>query len=78
MSKDVWVELDDAGMQAFLKGPEVQSVLVSYASQVKDRAGDGYDIHIGRYRANVSVVTATEGSEQDNLDNNTLLKAVRG
>jgi hypothetical protein len=55
----------------------MQDVLVDFASQVAERAGDGYDVYIGINRANVSVRTATEEAMADNLDHNTLEKAIR-
>ena len=45
--------------------------------EVAEKAGDGYDVYIGINRANVSVRTATEEAMADNLDHNTLEKAIR-
>ena len=70
-------ELNRAGVADLMRSTEMQNVLISYASEIKDRAGDGYDVHVGPRRANVSVRTATDEAVQDNLDNNTLLKAVK-
>ena len=42
-----------------------------------ERAGDGYSVYVGVTRANVSVGTATEEAAADNLDRNTLEKAIR-
>lgn len=77
-SKLVKFELNYNGVGQLLKSPEMVSVLTDAASQIKNRAGDGYSVHIGPHRANVSVRTETEEAIQENLDNNTLLKAVRG
>lgn len=71
-------ELNSQGVVALMKSSEMQSVLISRAKGIQKRAGDGYDVYVGRNRANVSVRTATDEAAQDNLDNNTLLKAVRG
>jgi len=76
MANNFKFKLNYAGVGALLKSTEMQNVLATYASQVKDRAGDGYDVYVGRTRANVSVVT--EVAEQDNYENNTLLKALGG
>lgn len=56
-------------------------LMESYANQVKTNAGvvgKGYTLnrYVGRNRVNVSVGTQTKKAIQDNLDNNTLLKAV--
>ena len=69
--------LNRAGVRELMQSQEMQDVLVEFASQVAERAGDGYDVYIGVNRANVSVVTATEEAAADNLDHNTLEKAIR-
>lgn len=69
--------LNRAGVRELMQSPEMQDVLVEFASQVAERAGDGYDVYIGTNRANVSVVTATDDAAADNLDNNTLEKSIR-
>lgn len=69
--------LDRAGVRELMQSQEMQDVLIDFAGQVADRAGDGYDVYIGMNRANVSVMTATEEAMADNLDHNTLEKAIR-
>lgn len=76
MSDKLKFKLNYAGVGQLLKSKEMQDVLKSYADEIGARAGDGYDVYVGRTRANVSVMT--EEAAQDNLENNTLLKAVRG
>lgn len=71
-------ELNPAGVADLMKSSEMAAALIANANEVKDRAGDGYDVHIGPTRANVSVMTESEEAARDNMDNNTLLKAVRG
>ena len=71
-------ELDINGLRELMKSAEMQSVLISYASAVQNRAGDDYSVYVGRTRANVSVRTDNDNAVQDNYENNTLLKAVRG
>ena len=69
--------LNRAGVRELMQSQEMQDVLVEFAGQVAERAGDGYDVYIGINRANVSVRTATEEAMADNLDHNTLEKAIR-
>lgn len=69
--------LNRAGVRELMQSQEMQDVLVDFAGQVADRAGDGYDVYVGTNRANVSVMTATEEAMADNLDHNTLEKAIR-
>lgn len=71
-------QLNYEGVAELMRSEAMISVLKSYADAIAERAGDGYDVHIGPRRANVSVRTVTDEAAQDNLDNNTLLKAVRG
>ena len=78
MSSGFKFELDYEGVGQLLKSEEMQSVLISYASAVQNRAGDDYSVYVGRTRANVSVRTDNDDAVQDNYENNTLLKAVRG
>lgn len=67
--------LNKAGVGELLKSSEMMSVLESYADKVADNAGEGYKTFVGFDRAHVSVRTVTDEAYQDNLDNNTLLKA---
>lgn len=77
MAKSIKFELDRAGVRALMQSPEMQQVLMSYAKQIGDRAGEGYEPYVGRNRANVSVRTATEAAARDNFEHNTLLKSMR-
>ena len=65
------------GVRELMQSQEMQDVLVDFAGQVAERAGDGYSVYVGVTRANVSVGTATEEAATDNLDRNTLEKAIR-
>ena len=42
---------------------------------IRDRAGDGYEVYIAQTRAVAIVGAATNAAENDNLKNNTMLKA---
>jgi len=78
MSK-VRIELDDAGVQAILKGPEMQEILKEYGQQKATQAGDGYNyaVHVHQKRAVANIYPDSKEAAQDNYDNNTLLKVVR-
>ena len=69
--------LNRAGVRELMQSQEMQDVLVEFAGQVAENAGDGYDVYIGTHRANVSVVTATDEAAADNLDHNTPETAIR-
>ena len=73
------IVLNSAGVRAMLQSPEMQAMLSERAQAIAERAGNGYetDVFVGKTRANASVFASTEDAMKDNLDNNTLLKAVR-
>ena len=77
MSK-VKIELNDAGFIELLKSQEITDAVKEVADQVAARAGDGYatDVYQAGTRVIASVYTETEEAMKDNLENNTLLKAV--
>ena len=78
MSK-VEFELNRKGVADLMKSPKMQNVLSKYASDIKNRAGHGFeqDIHVGKNRANAMVWAATPHAMADNYENNVLLKSVR-
>lgn len=79
MSK-VKFKLNRSGVRALLKSDEMSAVCQQYASRVQGRCGDGYEIARRDYpeRTGYVVRAATYQARQDNLKNNTLLKAVSG
>ncbi len=78
MAKQGFV-LNQAGVAALMKSPEMQAILKAKATAVRTRAGEGYeqDVFVGKNRANAMVSAATVQAKRDNMKNNTLLKAVR-
>lgn len=72
----VKLELNSAGIQEILKGPEVQELLLEYANKIAANCGEGYetDLYIGATRANAGVIATSKEAIDDNFDNNTLLK----
>lgn len=74
------VELNQAAVRSqILKAPETAAACRKIAQDIQGRAGAGYELSefSGRNRVNVSVGVATKEAYQDNLANNTLLKAMR-
>lgn len=78
MAKNVKIELNTAGIGALLKGQEVKDMVSSMAGNVKNNAGQDYEVITKKMSTRqVGIVqTTTEKAFQDNLDNNTLLKAL--
>ncbi len=78
MAKNTF-KLNYKGVGELMKSEAMQTVLKEYATSIKNRCGDGYeqDMYIGKSRANAMVSATTHQARRDNLENNTLLKAVR-
>ena len=62
-----------------LKGEGTVSLCQRLAKDMQSRAGEGYETSTfkGRNRVNVSVGAGTKEAYKDNMENNTLLKAMR-
>lgn len=75
----VRIELNSAGIRAFLKSGPVRDMLAEIGSQVASAAGSGYEAESGstEQRAKVRIHAATFAARRDCLKNNTLLKALR-
>ncbi|MDO4662486.1 MAG: hypothetical protein Q4B36_05145 [Tissierellia bacterium] len=71
--------LDKNGVGNLLKSSEIKSVLESYGSNIKNRAGEGYSMNsiVGKTRVNTMVFADTYEAKRDNLKNNTLIKVLR-
>lgn len=83
MAQKVKVELNHAAMARFLKSAEVTSACESIATdRIFSKLPSGeYEISArpgGKNRGHVRISTASAAAYQDNLDNNTLLKAMGG
>ena len=72
-------KLNRQGVREFLRSEAMQQLLLQRATEIKNRAGDGYEVSTfaGKNRANATVKAATVKAKKDNKKNNTLLKAVR-
>ena len=77
---NVKVVLNRAGVRSMLKSGEMQGVLKSHADAIAQRCGDGYavDTYTGKTRVNVSVRPRTKKAIEDNSENNTILKNIKG
>lgn len=75
----VEVELNSEGVRDLLRSPEMAAICKSHAMEIARRTGSGYSVSVftGVNRVNASVMTETSEAVRENLENNTLLKAVR-
>ena len=73
-------KLNRSGVRELMKSSEMLEICTEYANDIRDRAGEGYEVsqHIGKNRVNASVIAATRSAMQDNYKHNTLLKALGG
>ena len=69
-------ELNRDGVRQLLHSSEMVEVLETYAGRIADNAGEGYEIKQMPTRA-IAVETSSRAAQKDNLEHNTLLKAVR-
>ena len=72
------VELNHEAVGEMLKSSEMQELIKSYADEIAKRAGEGYasDTYNAGSRVIASAYTETQEAMEDNLENNTLLKAM--
>ena len=76
---NIEVELNSEGVRELLRSPEMAGICKSHAMAIAKRAGTGYSVSVftGVNRVNASVLTETPEAMRENLESNTLLKAVR-
>lgn len=77
---NVTIKLNSEGVRELLRSAEVMAECRSHADEMGATLGEGYEVseYIGTNRVNVSVSAVSQSAKQDNLDNNSLLKAVGG
>ena len=75
---NVKVELNSEGIIDMMNSNSMMSVLWAYAERVADNAGIETEITVqeGKTRASARVATASAESYRDNMENNTLLRAL--
>ncbi len=75
---NIKVELNHGQIRRFLHSREVAELVKSYADKAADRLGVGYksDEKLMSTRAIASVYTDTPEARRENLQNNSILKAV--
>lgn len=77
MSK-VKIVLNQQGIVGLLRSEEMQQECLHQADIVINKLGSGYtaDVMAGKKRAIARITASTPQTYQDNLDNNTLIKAL--
>ena len=81
MAKKVRFDLNMRGLNELMKSDEMQDALLEAANEVVSHAGPGTEAEFdkiwqGKWVAGARIIAKSEEAKRDNLDNNTLLKAV--
>lgn len=76
----VKIELNRAGIDELLKSQEMEDAVHAETRKVAERLGGAYDTDVKMMPTRVisSVFTTDKAAIRDNMQNNTLLKAVSG
>lgn len=80
MANKLTVKLNTEGVREMLRSEEMKGICEGYASAILQRCGSGYDMdtYTGTNRVNAMVFADSSKAKEDNLKNNTILKAVKG
>ena len=75
---NVVIKLNSEGVRELLRSAEMLAECERLANDMGAQLGDGYEVstYVGENRVNASVKAASNAAKKDNLDNNSLLKAV--
>lgn len=78
MSK-VEIVLNSEGVRALLRSDEMKIECEKRANEAAGRLGEGYEVttHTGKNRVNASIIAESYEAKKDNMENNTILKALR-
>lgn len=73
------VELNSARVREMLRSDELKAHLVERAEQASRNLGEGYEVtgYTGRGRVNASILAVSDEALADQLENNTILKALK-
>jgi hypothetical protein len=79
MNSRIRVELNSGNIRKYLRSAEMKALVLSRAEQIANRCGDGYEAgaKLMPSREIAFVEAQSKEARQDNLDNNTILKAVK-
>lgn len=75
---NVKIEINQKGLLELFKDPAIKEACIEVANEVADVAGDGYNVSkwTGPHRSGATVWCNTPEAIKDNLENNTMLKAL--
>ena len=78
MAKYEKVVLNRSGVKELLRSQEMMNICTELAYKARSRLGDGYEVTYrkGKNRVNASIIANTAETLDDQLKNNTILKAL--
>lgn len=76
----VKIELNREGVREMLRSQEMKAICEEHANNALGRLGPGYTVTTmtGKNRVNASVYAESYAAKRENMENNTILKALRG
>lgn len=79
MSNKTTIELSSSGVRALLQSSEMMDVVEGIANDALTRLGAGYEVstRTGKTRVNASIAAVTREAKLENLEENTVLKALK-
>lgn len=74
------IVLNRSGVRALLQSDEMKAICEEHANRVLEQLGDGYTVTsmTGKTRVNASVYAESAEAKRENMEHNTILKALRG
>lgn len=74
----VRIKLNRAGVRNLLKSQEMMNICTKLAYRAQASLGDGYEVSYvtGKNRVNASIAAVSYKARKENLENNTILKAL--
>ena len=74
------IQLDREGVREMLRSEEMKTICEEYANKAQGKLGPGYVVTsmTGKNRVNASIFAESYEAKRDNMENNTILKALRG
>ena len=76
----VEIKLNSSGVKDLLRSQEMKSICEQHANNALGRLGEGYTVTTmtGKNRVNASIFAESCQAKRENLEHNTILKALRG
>lgn len=73
-------ELNRSGVRELLRSGEMMAICASYANGAAAQLGSGYEVttRTGKNRVNAEVAAVTYKARKENLEKNSILKAIGG